>query len=57
MEQELLTLSEHLSSSLVFSWLPVARSLVFCVVFYISLFVLFLLAIVLSVPFRLMASD
>jgi flagellar biosynthesis component FlhA len=33
MEQELLTLPEHLSSLSVFSGLPVARSLVFCVVF------------------------
>ena len=40
MEQELLTLPEHLSSLSVFSGLPVARSLVFCVVFCISLFVL-----------------
>jgi len=41
-EQELLTLP-------VFSGVRVALSLVFCVVFCISLFVLFLLAIVLSV--------
>jgi hypothetical protein len=40
MEQELLTLPEHLSSLSVFSGLLVARSLVFCVVFCVSLFVL-----------------
>jgi len=39
-EQELLTLPEHLSSPPVFSSVCVARSLVFCVVFCISLFVL-----------------
>ena len=33
----------------VFSWIRIARSLVFCVVFCRSLFVLFLLAIVVSV--------
>ena len=32
-EQELFTLQEHLSSPLVFSWVPVARSLVVCVCF------------------------
>ena len=57
MEQELLTLPEHLSSLSVFSGLLVARSLVFCVVFCISLFVLFVLAIVLSVSFEFTASD
>jgi hypothetical protein len=41
-EQELLTL-------LVFSGVPVIQTLVFCVMFYRLLFVLFLLAIVLSV--------
>ena len=45
--QELLTFLEHLSSSPVFSEVHVTRSLVFCVVFCRSLFVL--LAIVLSV--------
>ena len=51
MEQELLTLPEHLSSPPVFSDVRVARCLIFCVVFYRSLFVLFsfLFAIVLSV--------
>ena len=44
MEQELLTLPGHLSSSLVFSGVRVTRSLVLYVCF-----VLFLLAIVLSV--------
>ena len=56
-EQELLTLPEDLSSFLVFSGVCVARSLVFCVVFCRSLFVLFLLAISLSVLLRFMASD
>jgi hypothetical protein len=46
-EQELLTLPDHLSSPPVFSGVRVARSVVFCVVFCRSLFVL--LAIVLSV--------
>ena len=49
MEQELLTLPEHMHSSLVFGGDYVAQSLVFYVVFCRSLFVLFLLAIVLSV--------
>ena len=48
-EQELITLLEHLSSILVFIGVCVAQSLIFCVVFYRSLFVLFLLAIVFSV--------
>ena len=39
-EQKLLTLPEYLSSSLVFSGVCVARSLVFCVMFCRSLFVL-----------------
>jgi hypothetical protein len=38
-EQELLTLPEHLSSSPVFSGIHVARSLVFYVMFCKSLFV------------------
>ena len=38
-EQELLTLPEHLKSSSVFSWVHITRSLVFCVVVYIALFV------------------
>ena len=41
-EQELLTLSEHLSSPPVFSGVRVAGSLVFCVVFYRLLLALFL---------------
>ena len=40
-EQELLTLPEHLSSHPGYSRVHGARSLVFCVVFYRSLFVLF----------------
>jgi hypothetical protein len=40
MEQELLTLPEHLSSPPGFSGVRVVRSLVFCVVFCRSLFVL-----------------
>ena len=58
-EQELLTLSEHMSSSSIFSGVRVAQSLVFCVVFCRSLFcsfVIFLLAIVLSVLLRFTAS-
>ena len=47
-EQELLTLPEHLSSPPVFSGVRVTRSLVLCVDRFLS-FVLFLLAIVLSV--------
>jgi hypothetical protein len=39
-EQELLTFMEHLSSSLVFSGVHITRSLVFCVVFCRSWFVL-----------------
>ena len=60
LEQELLTLIEHPSSPSVFSWVRVNRSLVFCVVFCRSLFclfVLFLLAIVLSVLLRFMTYD
>jgi len=48
-ESFLRNLSDHLSSPPVFSGVRVARSLVFCVVFCKSLFILFLLAIVLSV--------
>jgi len=48
MEQELLTLPEHLCSPPVFSGVRVGRSLFFCVLFCGSSFVLFLLAIVLS---------
>ena len=40
---------EHMSSSPVSVWFVLLRSLVFCVVFCTSLFVLFLLCIVLSV--------
>jgi hypothetical protein len=39
-EQELFTLLEHRSSSLVFSEVRVAQSFFFCVVFCISLFAL-----------------
>ena len=39
-EQELLTLPEHPSSNPVFSWVRVIRSLVLCVMFCRSLFVL-----------------
>ena len=39
-EQELPTLPEHLSSTSLFSGVRVAQSLVFCVVFCRSLFVL-----------------
>ena len=48
-EQEWLTLPKHLTSPPVFSGVCVAQSLVFCVVFCRSLFVLFLLTIVFSV--------
>jgi len=51
-DQELLTLLEHLNSPPVFSGVRVTRSLDFCVVFCTSLrvlFLLFILAIVLSV--------
>jgi hypothetical protein len=60
MDQERLTLSGHPSSPPVFIGLRVAQSLVFCVMFCRSLFVLlsfFFLAIVLSVLLRFMASD
>jgi hypothetical protein len=39
-DQELFALLQHQGSPLVFSVVPVARSLVFCVVFCTSLFVL-----------------
>ena len=48
-EEELLTLPVHPSSPPDFSGVHPTRSIVFCVVFYRSLFVLFLLAIVLSI--------
>ena len=54
-DQELLTLPEHLSSPSVFSGFPVTRSLVLCVCFVdrcLSCYILFLLAIVLSDLFR-----
>ena len=56
-EQELRTLPEHMSSLSIFSWVRIAQSLVFCVMFCGSLLVLFLLAIVLSVFLRITASD
>jgi hypothetical protein len=56
-EQEQVTIPEHLSSLHVFCGIRVARSLVFCVMFRRSLFVLFLLYIVLSVLVRFTASD
>ena len=57
-EQELLTLQEHMSSPTVFSEVRVARSSVFCVVFYVIAchFVLFFLVIVFSVLLRIKAS-
>jgi len=56
-EQELLTFPEHLSSAPDFSWDRVAWSLVFCAMFCTPLFVLFLLAIAVSVVIRFTASD
>jgi len=56
-EQELLTLPEHLRSPPVFSVVHVARFSVFCVMFCRSLFVLFLLVIEVSVLLQLMNSD
>jgi len=56
-KQELLTLPEHLSSPSVFSGVRVTRSLALCVMFYSSLFVLFLLAIVMSVLRQFTDSD
>jgi len=45
-EQQLLTLAEHMRSLRVFSWVRVAQSLVFCVMFCRSLFVLLFYCIV-----------
>ena len=59
-EKELFTLPEHLSSSPSFSGVRATRSLLLCVVFCSSLFVLsyfFLLTIVLSVLLRYTDSD
>jgi hypothetical protein len=56
-EAELPTLPKHLSSPPVFSGVRFDQSYVFCVVFCRSLFVLFLLAIVLSVHLRFTDSD
>ena len=52
LEQELSILPEHMSSPPAFSGIRVSRSLVLCAMFCRSLFVLFLLAIVLSVLLR-----
>ena len=57
MEEELLTLPEYMSSLPVFSWIRVARSSVFCVMFCRSLIVPFLLVSVLSVLLGYTASD
>ena len=56
-EEELETLPEHLSSPPVSSGVTLIRSLVLCVCFVEGCFVLFLLAIVLSVPLRFTDSD
>ena len=60
-EQKLLTLAEHLSSSPVFSGIRVTRSLVFFYMYVLLIvvwpFVLFPLAIVLSIPLRYKDSD
>jgi hypothetical protein len=56
-EQELLTLMKHMNSPPVFSGVRVDWSLVLFVVFCRSLFVLFLLTIVLSVLLRFTDSD
>jgi hypothetical protein len=58
-EQELLILPEHLSSSLVFSGVRVTRALVLCVCFVdrCLFFLLFLLSIVMSVILRYTDSD
>jgi hypothetical protein len=56
-EQELLTILEHLCSALVLSGVHVVQSLVFCLVFCRSLFVFFLLAIILSFFLWFTASD
>ena len=57
MEQELLALSDHMSSPPVFSGVRVTPSLVLYVCFVDYFFVLFLLAIVLSVLLRYRDSD
>ena len=59
MEQALSILPDHLSSPPVFSEVYIARSLVFCVLFcrWLFVLVLVLLAIVLLVIFRVVASD
>ena len=57
MEQELLTLPEHLSSPLAFSGVRVTRSLVLCVCFVDRCLSFVLLAIVLSVLLRFTDSD
>ena len=54
-DEDMHTYPEHLSSPQVLRGVRVARSLVFCVIFFGSLFVLFHLAMVLSV-LRFMAS-
>ena len=54
-EQELITLPEHLSSVSVFSWVRVAQSVVFCIMFCRS--VCLLCICVLSVFLRFTASD
>ena len=56
-KQELLILPHHLSSPAVFSEVCVARSFVFCVVVCRSLFVHFLLTVVLSFILRFTSSD
>ena len=56
-EQELLTLPEHISSPPVVGGVRVTRSLVLYVLFCRSLFVLLLLAIVLSVLLRCTVYD
>ena len=56
-KQELPTLPEHLSCAPFFSGVPVTRSFILCVMFCRSLFVLFLLAIMLSVLLRFTDSD
>jgi hypothetical protein len=55
-KQEMLTLPDHLSSYMIFTGFHFVQCLVFCVVFCRSLFVLFLLAISLSVFCRFAAS-
>jgi len=53
----LLTLLEHLSSPPIFSGIHVAKSLVFCIVFFRSLFVFSLLNIALFVLLQFTATD